>query len=60
MSCSDLGSQFYTNGGCSYDMYSDINEKLARIAGIEYDDNYVSGLPVGLELPNGVTIGAKL
>ncbi|KAJ5889294.1 hypothetical protein N7504_010104 [Penicillium tannophilum] len=44
----------------AYDMYSDINEKLARIAGIEYDDNYVSGLPVGLELPNGVTIGAKL
>ncbi|KAJ5663002.1 hypothetical protein N7507_003733 [Penicillium longicatenatum] len=44
----------------AYDMYSDINEKLAQLAGIEYTDNYVSGLPVGLELPTGVTIGAKL
>jgi salicylate hydroxylase len=41
-------------------MYSDIDEKLAQLAGIEYTDNYVSGLPIGLELPTGVTIGAKL
>lgn len=43
---------------CRYDMYHDIEEKLAAIRGINYTDKFVCGLPVGLELPNGVIIGA--
>lgn len=42
----------------SYDMYKDIEEKLATKAGVKYEDKFISGLPIGLELPNGVVIGA--
>lgn len=41
----------------SYDMYKDIEEKLAEHRGYPYKDEFVCGLPIGLELPNGVTIG---
>lgn len=41
----------------TYDMYKDIEEKLAKAKGDKYD-GFVNGLPVGLVLPNGVTIGA--
>lgn len=43
----------------SYDMYKDIDEKLAAKRGVDYTDGFICGLPVGLELPNGVTIGAE-
>jgi salicylate hydroxylase len=39
-------------------MYRDIEEKLAEKRGATYADKYLHGLPIGLELPNGITIGA--
>ncbi|KAJ5200836.1 Monooxygenase FAD-binding [Penicillium cf. griseofulvum] len=41
----------------AYDMYRDIDEKLAIKRGTPYTDKFFCGLPIGLELPNGVTIG---
>ncbi|KAJ5762570.1 uncharacterized protein N7511_005952 [Penicillium nucicola] len=41
----------------AYDMYRDIEEKLAAKRGTTYTDKFISGLPIGLELPNGITIG---
>lgn len=41
----------------SYDMYRDVEEKLAAEQGRTYTGKFVCGLPVGLKLPNGVTIG---
>jgi salicylate hydroxylase len=38
-------------------MYRDIEEKLAAKRGTRYADKFISGLPIGLELPNGITIG---
>lgn len=43
---------------CRYDMYQDIEEKLAAIRGLDYPQKFICGLPVGLELPNGIVIGA--
>lgn len=43
---------------CRYDMYKDIEEHLARRRGVVYTDKFINGLPVGLELPSGVVIGA--
>jgi salicylate hydroxylase len=40
-------------------MYKDIEEKLAAQKGMEYTDSYICGLPRGMELPNGVVIGAE-
>ncbi|VUC35838.1 unnamed protein product [Clonostachys rosea] len=42
----------------AYDMYRDIEEKLAKVRGQKFMAKFVCGLPIGLELPNGVTIGA--
>ncbi|KAF7717769.1 Aromatic-ring hydroxylase-like protein [Penicillium ucsense] len=42
----------------AYDMYHDIDEKLAHIRGVKYEDPYICGLPYGLELPSGLVIGA--
>lgn len=39
-------------------MYKDVEQKLAEVNSKPYTDKYVCGLPIGLELPNGVTIGA--
>lgn len=39
-------------------MYKDIEEKLAKKKGQKYTDKFLCGLPLGLELPNGVTVGA--
>lgn len=41
-----------------YDMYKDIEEKLAAKQGQIYADKFLCGLPIGLELPNGIIIGA--
>lgn len=39
-------------------MYKDIEEQLAEHRGTTFGAKFVKGLPIGLELPNGVTIGA--
>lgn len=43
---------------CRYDMYRDVEEKLAVKRGDSYTGGFICGLPIGLELPNGITIGA--
>ncbi|KAJ5783263.1 hypothetical protein N7457_005037 [Penicillium paradoxum] len=43
----------------AYDLYEDINEKLAAKRGSTYTDQFLCGLPIGLELPNGITVGAS-
>lgn len=40
-------------------MYRDIEEKLAVKKQAPYTGKYICGLPVGLELPNGIIIGAS-
>lgn len=40
-------------------MYRDIEEKLAATKGSSYADKFICGLPIGLELPNGIVIGAS-
>lgn len=39
-------------------MYKDIEEKLAAKRGNTYTGKFICGLPMGLKLPNGITIGA--
>lgn len=39
-------------------MYRDVEEKLAFKRGSLYAEKFICGLPVGLELPSGVIIGA--
>ncbi|KAG5992924.1 hypothetical protein E4U54_003514 [Claviceps lovelessii] len=41
----------------AYDMYQDIEEHLAKSRGVAYREKFINGLPVGLELPNGVVVG---
>lgn len=43
----------------SYDMYRDIEEKLAAKKQAPYTGKFLCGLPIGLELPNGIVIGAS-
>jgi salicylate hydroxylase len=43
----------------AYDMYKDIEEKLASTQGQAYSGQFICGLPIGLELPSGITIGAR-
>jgi salicylate hydroxylase len=43
----------------AYDMYRDIEEKMAEGKNVKYADRYICGLPVGLQLPNGVVIGVS-
>lgn len=43
----------------AYDMYKDVEEKLAQRRGTTFSEKFVCGLPVGLELPNGITIGVN-
>lgn len=40
-------------------MYRDIEEKLAAKEGAKYAGKFICGLPIGLELPNGIVIGAS-
>jgi salicylate hydroxylase len=42
----------------AYDMFRDVEEKLAQLRGQKYAGPFMCGLPVGLEMPNGVIIGA--
>ncbi|EXJ55323.1 salicylate hydroxylase [Cladophialophora yegresii CBS 114405] len=41
----------------AYDMYKDIEQKLAARRGEAFNEKFLNGLPIGLELPNGVVIG---
>ncbi|RMD40802.1 hypothetical protein DV735_g4330, partial [Chaetothyriales sp. CBS 134920] len=41
----------------AYDMYKDIEERLAERRSEPFTAKYWHGLPLGLELPNGVVIG---
>ncbi|KAJ0104033.1 hypothetical protein J7T55_009698 [Diaporthe amygdali] len=41
----------------AYDMYKDIEEILAEQRHTSYTDKYIKGLPVGLKMSNGVTVG---
>jgi salicylate hydroxylase len=43
----------------AYDMYRDIEEKMAARKQTKYADKFICGLPVGLKLPNGTVIGAS-
>lgn len=40
-------------------MYKDVEESLAEQRHISYTDNYIKGLPIGLEMSNGVTVGKE-
>lgn len=41
----------------SYDMYKDIDEVLSQKRGMPFLDKFIRGLPIGLKLSNGITIG---
>lgn len=38
-------------------MYKDIEEKLAAKRNIPFKDEFLAGLPIGMKLTNGVTVG---
>lgn len=40
-----------------YDMYKDIEEGLARQKNVPFTAKYTRGLPFGLKMSNGVTVG---
>lgn len=45
---------------CSrYDMYMHINELLCQNSGRPFVHKYIRGLPIGLELSNGFTVGGE-
>lgn len=39
-------------------MYKDVEQKLAEARGDRYAEPWIRGLPLGLEMPNGVIVGA--
>lgn len=41
----------------AYDMYRDVEQALAEIRGQPYTDKFIRGLPIGLTLSNGLTVG---
>ena len=41
-----------------YDMYKDVEEKLAKHRGQSFK-GWHHGLPIGMKLPNGVTVGEQ-
>ncbi|KAF4121920.1 salicylate hydroxylase, partial [Geosmithia morbida] len=43
----------------AYDLYKDIEQRLCTKNGVPYRDKYMTGLPIGLKLPNGIIIGAE-
>lgn len=40
-----------------YDMYKDIEEKLAAKRNVSFTEKFIGGLPLGMKLTNGVTVG---
>ncbi|KAL3488183.1 hypothetical protein BJX62DRAFT_253487 [Aspergillus germanicus] len=43
----------------AYDMYKDIEEVIANDRGVPFEQKFIRGLPVGLKLSNGVTVGEE-
>jgi salicylate hydroxylase len=43
----------------AYDMYKDIEEVVAKDRGVPFEQKFIRGLPVGLKLSNGVTVGGE-
>lgn len=43
----------------SYNMHMHIEEVVSRRAGKAYTHKYTRGLPLGLKLSNGYTVGAE-
>ncbi|OAQ71785.1 salicylate hydroxylase [Purpureocillium lilacinum] len=41
----------------AYDMFKDVDEQLAARRGVAFTEKYIKGLPIGLKLPSGITIG---
>ncbi|KAJ6441094.1 Fungal specific transcription factor [Purpureocillium lavendulum] len=41
----------------AYDMFKDVDEHLAARRGVAFTEKFVKGLPMGLKLPSGITIG---
>ncbi|KAH8817284.1 putative salicylate hydroxylase [Xylogone sp. PMI_703] len=41
----------------AYDMYKDVEEAIAMRRGLPFKEKFIKGLPIGLKLSNGVTIG---
>lgn len=44
----------------AYDMYQDIDEVLAKRRGTLFGGKFSHGLPLGLELPNGLVVGKDI
>lgn len=42
---------------CRYDMYMDIEEKLAAKRKVPFTEKFIAGLPIGMRLTDGITIG---
>ena len=42
-----------------YDIPMDVEEQLALKRGEDFGANFTKGLPIGLELPNGIIIGKE-
>lgn len=40
-------------------MYKDVEESLAKQRNMPFADKYIQGLPIGLKMSNGVTIGEE-
>lgn len=40
-------------------MYKDVEESLAKQRNVSYADKYIRGLPIGLKMSNGVTVGEQ-
>lgn len=40
-----------------YDMYKDVEEGLAKQQNVPFTAKYTRGLPFGLKMSNGVTVG---
>lgn len=43
--------------GGRYDMYKDIDEKLSAQRKVPFTEKFIAGLPIGMKLTNGVTVG---
>ncbi|OAQ98070.1 hypothetical protein LLEC1_02313 [Akanthomyces lecanii] len=44
----------------AYDMYKDVDELLAKRRGTVFGEKFSRGLPLGMELPNGVVVGEDI
>lgn len=38
-------------------MHKDAEERLAARRGVPFTEKFIRGLPVGLKLPSGITVG---